>query len=881
LLSIYAATFPGAFMIAHLDLRALCGLGLLFLCACTRPPETAAQQDFFPAPDLISERLPRGFLLLANCANAGVLRFEGERSQIVIALDHGKLVLVERLDGRDQRREVSVGPTTHLSVAKTDDFIEIFLDRAHVMSATSSHQRWLSAHGDGLQDARVQKTGSIVFADDFMRAVDAPSLWQAVRGEWTPQGVDNAVRSANPFSFLAKGDDALALSGQPFWRDYAMQCSLRPEGASMFGLLVNARDAEHHYRVAWQAGKLSLDKVSAGEVVELASKELPLVDKRWYRLRVQTLRGLILVDLDEQRQLAAYDSDYWLAGGVGLAASTDEEGGVTWDDIHVTSVEGFAYDFTNAAEKDAVTHLGASDRRTVHGFRRRNSFVGATASGDCELRNRWYDDANFAFLRRSGDKLLLGLRDRGQETVLAEQELAAGARALRLIARDEMLAGSVDGQVRMVGRVRVEAAGLCQVLGEVSALSAGAEDGPASLNRVHPAFSHERSMSYWSHPGNDWKQSASEFGPLFWHRGDFWAGLRLGVDLNRLRAEQGSAIGIGLVLAPADRAAFADFARFVIDGTESRLVLNRYIGEHLQESLALGPADAVQHLAIERLGQTLVLTANGDLRWHGALPPTLHGLANLAIEGIAPDTLKRSSTLKHKVDSAPEPPKWLEALSVAADHVHTESFHDAPVDWHIGAGTWEVTNRWQCDPRWHFFAGYNLEGASCLWFKRPHGDNITLEFFAAPKMDRARGGKYEYAADLNAVICADGQDVSSGYSFLFGGKDNTGSFVKRGTKPIISNEEITIPRSSSIHHRWFYIKLRKAGNRISYWVDGDLVGEYEESDSPLPGGFLGLWTWRNAIMVSQVRIASDGLHPDRGFVYGDAEPAVPYMATAE
>lgn len=851
---------------------------LLLLCACSKPPVPMPPQATLPeAPDPISERLPRDFVLLAEFADEAVLRVDGERSQIVVQVEAGTLTLIERLDGHDSRQQIPAPQATHLAIAKTDDFVEVFLDQEHLLSAVTSHQRWLRASGRGLSNAHVQKTGSIVFADDFMRAKDAPSLWQSVRGEWTPQGVDNAVRSANPFSLLATGEDALALAGQTFWRDYAMQCSLRPSGASMFGLLVNAHDAENHYRVAWHDGTLSLSKMSGGEKTEMASKELALVDNRWYRLRVQTVRGLITVELDDQRQLAAYDRDYWLSGGIGLAATTAEDGGVTWDDIQVTSVERFNYDFADSAESAGAAHLEIGEAQTLHGFRRRNTFVGATASGDCELRNRWHDDANFAFLRRQGATLSLGVREHGQEQVLAQQSLASGSQELELIARGALLAGSVDGQAVLVGKLPSVNAGLCQVVGDVMSLHAGAADGPPPLNRVHPAFSHERSMSYWSHPGNDWKHEGSDIGPLFWHRGDFWAGLRLGVDLSKLRDEQGSAVGLGLVLGPSDREAIAEFARFVVSGTDENLELQRLQGEELLESLPLGK---VKELAIERLGQNLVLTADDEIRWQGALPASLHGLANLAIEGIAPGTLaKKLAASKAKVDSAPEPPKWLEALTVAADHVQTESFHDAPVDWHIGAGTWEVTNRWQCDPRWHFFAGYNLEGASCLWYKRPHGDNITLEFFAAPKMDRARGGKYEYAADLNAVICADGQDVSSGYSFLFGGEDNKGSYVKRGSAPIIASEDIVIPRTSSIHHRWFYMKLRKAGNRLSFWVDGELVGEHTETDGPLPGGFLGLWTWRNAIMVSQVRISSDGSAPSKAFSYGDQEPAVPYLAS--
>ena len=135
-------------------------------------------------------------------------------------------------------------------------------------------------------------------------------------------------------------------------------------------------------------------------------------------------------------------------------------------------------------------------------------------------------------------------------------------------------------------------------------------------------------------------------------------------------------------------------------------------------------------------------------------------------------------------------------------------------------------------------------------------------------MDQERGKRYEYAADFNAVICADGQDIASGYSFLFGGWDDRGSQIVRGDKILLENERIAIPRKSAIHRRWFHVKLRKRGSQLAFWVDGALVGSVRD-EAPLDGRRFGLWTWDNGFMVAQVRVATDG--PMRS-VAADAPP---------
>jgi len=199
-----------------------------------------------------------------------------------------------------------------------------------------------------------------------------------------------------------------------------------------------------------------------------------------------------------------------------------------------------------------------------------------------------------------------------------------------------------------------------------------------------------------------------------------------------------------------------------------------------------------------------------------------------------------------------------EHVSVFSDHVLTDSFMAAPVNWRIGAGVWAVTNRWQCDPRWSFFAGWRDDGPTVLWHKREFHGDITLEFAAGIKMDYTKTVGYQFASDLNATICADGRDVASGYSFVFGGWGNKktaivrqGQVVAEASKPLIDGY---------IHRRWWYFKIEKRGPKLRYWVDNVLVHEYTDP-KPLTGNRIAIWTYKHGIVLSRFRISCPGPMP--------------------
>ncbi|MBM4044054.1 MAG: PEGA domain-containing protein, partial [Planctomycetes bacterium] len=203
-----------------------------------------------------------------------------------------------------------------------------------------------------------------------------------------------------------------------------------------------------------------------------------------------------------------------------------------------------------------------------------------------------------------------------------------------------------------------------------------------------------------------------------------------------------------------------------------------------------------------------------------------------------------------------------EKVQVLSDDVWVYTFEDAPADWRVESGRWEVTNRWQCDPRWSFFSGRPDGKAklAALWNKREFSGDVCLEFAAAIQMDRARGGRYyEYARDINATLCADGYDLTSGYSFIFGGWQNRHTRILRGKEVVAETTGRLIPRD--IHNTWFYIKVEKRGPHLSFWIDNEPVLKYTDA-RPLAGRRLALWTYDVGVMLARVRVSSPE-HKDR------------------
>jgi hypothetical protein len=124
-------------------------------------------------------------------------------------------------------------------------------------------------------------------------------------------------------------------------------------------------------------------------------------------------------------------------------------------------------------------------------------------------------------------------------------------------------------------------------------------------------------------------------------------------------------------------------------------------------------------------------------------------------------------------------------------------------------------------------------------------------------MDSPTPPYYLHPRDLNITVSGDGRDLASGYSFLFGGWNNTATRILRGTQTVAETDQVLLPSSATYHglahHKWFCLRVEKTGDTISYYVDRKLALQYKDP-KPLSGKRIALWTSGNGIMIARATI---------------------------
>ena len=811
------------------------------------------------------------------------LRFRayGQTRVLAMVLTADRLTIQEKT-GRDETRELvgkdvsswSAGDV--LAVVKGPDSLAAYRNGECLVIAPCPLERWRLVRWDqvgGLVPTGLssQKIGRLVFADDFMHGENEFGPWKPESGEWTMHALQNPIRSANPFSFLGKGSNAAASAGHWFWRNYRLTCSAHPLAGSAFGMSFCRQDAENTYDLRWRSvegvATLELSRVAAGQRQALASRALPFQASSWVSLAASQLDGLLVVAVDGHEVFRVADKAPLLGGGVALW--TDGGQGTVFDDVTVGPVDDLAVTPATGGllptsllpsgelASGELASTEAAPQCLLGGVLLENATV--TVTGDLGSRSAPVT----LFARQSGPKAvrlrlvpgspwqaeIVAVGPAG-ESVLTKEEIAppqsTGTLALTVLHREAW--GTLDGRViAHASRVPVLGRGH----GGVEA-PADAPFAPTQLavspavalgnidNRVE-TFTHEQSMQNWNSPVLAWTPDYTSSVPLYWHRSDFWRDVSASADMAGLsKLDEVQTWGIALAEEGIeDGSAARRWELYLTPNTQPSKARDLYLRAPGCEPESLPSKGTVKSLSLVRRGNRLLAKRNGRVIWHGRLPEDTDGLMRVGRIG-------RGATNE-----------WAQSVEIRAESLRTYAFKDAPVDWQPVSGEWKVTSRWECDPRWSFFSGVQRQSPACLWSKRQHGDNITVEFFVGPKMDRSRGKWYEYAADFNAVICADGKDISSGYSFMFGGWNDRGSQIVRGREIVAENRRIVIPRKSSTHRRWFHVKLRKRGKQLTFWVDGARVGSVRD-EKPLTGNRFGLWTWDNGIMVAQVRVATDG-----------------------
>ena len=193
------------------------------------------------------------------------------------------------------------------------------------------------------------------------------------------------------------------------------------------------------------------------------------------------------------------------------------------------------------------------------------------------------------------------------------------------------------------------------------------------------------------------------------------------------------------------------------------------------------------------------------------------------------------------------------------------TFHYAPVDWLVYTGQWGVRARWACQPRWTWFGGRGPLAVT-LWHKDRFAGDVSAEVFAAHPMDSPFDPVYRHPGNINLTICGDGQNLNSGYSFIFAGWGNRWNRLLRRGEVVAETQAALIPDNrdrfhyKDMHINWRSIRVHKTGRDIVGLVDGKQILRWTDAE-PLTGQKVAVWTFDNTILLARGRITAERVAP--------------------
>ncbi|HJN17487.1 MAG TPA: hypothetical protein QGH10_18420, partial [Armatimonadota bacterium] len=378
-----------------------------------------------------------------------------------------------------------------------------------------------------------------------------------------------------------------------------------------------------------------------------------------------------------------------------------------------------------------------------------------------------------------------------------------------------------------------------------SDITVRAVEDPYRRVNITKQFTQEDTMADWARAGSDWPRDP-ETG-IRWFRlpvfNDMSLRLPFRLDpngkgvilrLGTLGADNGSAsyspeaaaAGLEVTLAPAD--------------TESLHVACRWGGTVLGETIVEGGLSRLAR--IDKTGPTTRVWIDDE--------PVL---------AVNDSTWLDNSAVGLWYDGPTVNPNQVEVHST---HMPEWTFSGAPTDWRPTLGTWQVTDRWSCFPGWAWFGGTKHQ-SPLVWSKQEFYGDQTFEFWAALEMDTtpAKGG-YTRPSDINCTIAGDGENLCSGYSFVFAGNNNTVTKIMRGNTVVAETDKAVFvepsTRNMNFHRHWFHVKVVKFGAELHMSVDGKWVLNWRDP-KPLHGGHVGVWSYNNGILIARARASSQFL----------------------
>lgn len=764
-----------------------------------------------------------------------ILDWKDKKNYTLLEFSEHSIRIGECVSGVEQAQPLApipAEPPYSILIKRRSDHLSIFVDEKllarYWKQAPRSSRVGLGGSSKDVKfgKPRFQKISGLHFADDFMRTSLTSGGWRILTGKWAVQSTLDARLSPNPFRCIGKGNpSALCTTGYEFWDDYEVSVDLKAQDEFPFGICFYFRDLASYYLLLLEPrnGRATLIQARNGKSSEIASAPVPIWLGHWYRLSVLCSGGIVRVKLNGRPLLEA---TVLSPSGGGIGLYTESHKGTLFDDVRLTSRRAFEITKTIDLPSDKPYPI-STPLSPYFTLRLEPNFM----TGQFNLRLGTHT------IQISKDLLgptTLSIKDGATIRQTLERGLPLEGLQLTINFSDGYSRINLDSS--QVETYPGTTASICLPPHSASSLHRLRYEElppPKPLPLESEKFKMHSQMDNWAKQAGIWKTQRFNGSLLYWHKGTFYGDVSLGVQFSH--GISGSA------------EAHLFLARDFSTTTAYHLLLKPdqialYQGETLLTKKPLKIKNP-SYIVLRKAGRFLIGFAEATtlLRFdlHKLKTPYTGGM-RLGFYG------KNTNPL-------------LDRIEILSPNSFDYLFEQAPVDWYPLAGNWKVTNRWLCSPQWSWLGGVS-NTLALLWHRYPlYGDTI-FEYFVAMKMNSSRPPYYLNVSDFNLVLCGDGQNLDSGYNFIFGGWNNTRTAILKRGKLLLQTNRFLLPKNyhTTAHRHWFHIRAEKTHNpdgsaTLRFLIDGKKVLEYLDRQ-PLPGGHCAIWTYNGGIMIARARI---------------------------
>jgi hypothetical protein len=777
------------------------------------------------------------------------------------------------------------------------------------------------------KDDYVQRLGSFKFEDNFLvpAGSEFPPTWEIMSGIWRLHSVTGSVsgssggyqlarqpkpeKSPNFYTLEGCGTNAVVLTGEPFYNRYVCRASvqhntgtnglvfLAGEHGGFFGF--TARTDPVSDRLILELWRQPTDPAAPRIQLDAVQTELPA--GQWLLLEVQTFDDRVICRADNI-EVIRRRIDLPPGGRFGLFANMPAGEATRFDDVVAWSHEDRLFEspedvvFATREQTPGVQSLmrqntvwlyfpprpaetnvwqyGSSENGPL---RQESLFVSATRDFTCGLSvNGGLSNApgyRFSCIQTPHERTCLLEQVTATNAVTLDRVTTAAVSNRVTLAIDALRPNELrcyaDGNLVCFNRPAKQPDGILGAFGVnasdlfFTAPTVTSKDATLSERfEKNTLYVNDPFMRHWSSPEGQWVTFKDG---LTWFKGDITGPIKVrlpvvsGMELH-LCIPEGFSNGLCRVSVKDNL-----ISLFTPDsGTNAAFTV---------------PTAQVPEIAFDKQQVRLFTVGiEGSVVWLGGdeillaqthLAAPLKG-RRMRISGMALENL--SHTL------------------VKRDNVFDTLFTESLFNWTINGGRWEVINRFYCEPTWSHMNGESADSLAALWSKYVFSGDFSIEFYAGMRM-----GWYERAGDLNLTVMSRANSTGDGYTAIATGWDpdssqlysrllRNGDLMDSSTKYLVpriragnarQGYQPLVAAGRDIHGAWYGMQLRRVGNRLKYTYDNEPVFDVEDKD-PLQDGSLGIWTYRNSMMVARIKIAAESIKP-RPFAFKaipvDAPPA--------